>query len=115
MTDEDINRKFDVVANHLAALAVGLDQLKERVDSVAGTVDKLSEKVDKVSEKVDRTADSVIALLAIAEIHEREIITLNEAVRATNDKFTESSRATDDKLNALISTVERFITRGGRS
>jgi uncharacterized protein YoxC len=92
--------------------------IKFLLDSQAqliANVDKLSERIDKVSEKVDRTADSVIALLAIAEIHEREIIALNEAVRATNDKFTESSRATDDKLNALISTVERLITRGGRS
>jgi methyl-accepting chemotaxis protein len=104
MTDEDINRKFDVVANHLAALAVGLDQLKERVDSLAGTVDKLSGRVDKLTETVDRTAGGITALLAIAEIHEREIIALNEA-----------SRATDDKLNALISTVERFITGGGQS
>lgn len=73
MTDEEINRKFDVVAGHLATLAVGLQTL---------------------TEKVDRTADSVNALLAIAEIHDREIA------------------ATNEKLDALISTVERFISEG---
>ena len=72
MTDE-INRKFDVVAEHLATLAVGLQ---------------------KLSDKVDRTADSVNALLAIAEIHDREI------------------KETDERLNALINTVERHITEG---
>ncbi len=65
---------------------------------------QLSATVGKLSEKVDRTAESVTALLAIAEIHEREIVAL-----------TEASRATGDKLNALISTVERFVTGGGQN
>ena len=78
MTDEEINRKFDVVAGHMATLAVGLQQL--------------TTKVDRLSDKVDRTADSVNALLAIAEIHDREI------------------KDTDDRLSALINTVERYIT-----
>ncbi|HVF57771.1 MAG TPA: hypothetical protein VM934_16585 [Pyrinomonadaceae bacterium] len=80
MRDEEINRKFDIVADHLASLAVGLQTL--------------TSKVDKLSDKVDRTADSVNALLAIAEIHDREIT------------------ATNEKLDALITTVERFISEG---
>ena len=50
--------------------------------------------VGRLSEKVDRTADSVNALLTIAEIHEREI------------------KKTDERLNALINTVERHISEG---
>ena len=41
------------------------------------------------------------ALLAIAEIHEREITAVGEA----------QSR-TDERLNALITTVERYISEG---
>jgi len=55
---------------------------------------QLTATVGKLSEKVDRTADSVTALLAIAEIHEREI--------------TE----TDERMNALINTVERIVSEG---
>jgi ABC-type transporter Mla subunit MlaD len=55
---------------------------------------QLTTMVGRLSEKVDRTADSVNALLAIAEIHDREI------------------KETDERLNALISTVERHISEG---
>ena len=102
MTDEEINRKFDVVAGHLATLAVGLQ--------------KLTEKVDGLSDKVDRTADSVAALLVIAEIHEREINANSEAMRAvdtrqreTDERLNARQRETDERLNALINTVERYI------
>jgi hypothetical protein len=50
--------------------------------------------IDRLSVKVDRNADSATALLAIAEIHDREI------------------KETDERLNALINTVERHISEG---
>lgn len=120
MKDEEINRKFDVVADHLAALAVGLE--------------RLTEKVDRLSDKVDRTADSVAALLAIAEMHDREINTLGETVRAVDGRQREADerrreadewrreaderqRLADERLNALINTVERYVSerRNGKS
>jgi uncharacterized protein YoxC len=96
MTDEEINRKFEVVADHMTTLAVGLQEL--------------TTKVDRLSDKVDRTADSVNALLAIAEIHDREIKELGAAVRVVDER----QRETDDRLNALINTVERYITGRNR-
>lgn len=57
---------------------------------------QLTATVGQLASKVDRTADSVNALLAIAEIHDREIAETNE------------------RLNALVNVVERFIEgRGG--
>lgn len=50
--------------------------------------------IGRLSEKIDRNADSATALLAIAEIHDREI------------------KETDERLNALINTVERHISEG---
>ena len=55
---------------------------------------QLTATVDRLAVKVDRNADSASALLAIAEIHDREI------------------KETDDRLNALINTVERHINEG---
>lgn len=55
---------------------------------------QLTATVGRLSEKVDRNADSAIALLAIAEIHDREI------------------KGTDERLNALINTVERHVSEG---
>ncbi|HYY93924.1 MAG TPA: hypothetical protein VE713_05360 [Pyrinomonadaceae bacterium] len=48
--------------------------------------------IDRLASKVDRNADSTTALLAIAEIHDREI------------------KETDERLNALVNTVERIIS-----
>ena len=72
---------------------------------LTANVGKLAVSVDRLSAKVDRTADSVTALLAIAEIHEGEIGELRGAAKDT-----------DERLNALIETVERYIAgRNGQS
>jgi septal ring factor EnvC (AmiA/AmiB activator) len=71
----------------------------EQQAQLTATVGRLAEKVEQIAEKVDRTANSVTALLAIAEIHEREIEALKDGQAETGEK-----------LNALINTVERFIS-----
>lgn len=90
-----------------------VDKLSNTVDKLSGTVDTLSNTVDKLSDKVDRTADGINALLAIAEIHEREITELRASVNAVNESVNtvdERGRETDERLNALINTVERYIS-----
>ena len=75
MTDEERQRQMDFILEQQA---------------------QLTATVGRLSEKVDRTADSVNALLAIAEIHDQEI------------------KATDERLNVLVNVVERYIEgRGG--
>lgn len=65
------------------------------------TMARLTERLDRLTERVDRNAEGISALLAIAEMHEREITDNREA----------QSR-TDERLNALINTVERYISEG---
>ena len=55
---------------------------------------QLTATVGRLAEKVDRNAESATALLAIAEIHDREI------------------KETDERLTTLINTVERHIGEG---
>ncbi len=55
---------------------------------------QLTVTVGQLSEKVDRNAETATALLAIAEIHDRQM------------------KETDERLNALINTVERHISEG---
>lgn len=113
MTTEEMERAMAFLLEHQANLTATVGQLSVTVDRLAGTVetlgqkvDKLAEKVDKLAGKVDRTADSVTALLAIAEMHERELTESREA-----------QARTDERLNALIDTVERYISgnRNGSS
>ncbi len=94
MTGEEMERAISFVLESQAQLTAN--------------VGKLSESVERLSVKVDRTHDSVIALLAIAEIHESEIKELGASVRAVDDR----QRQSDERLNALINTVERIV--GGR-
>lgn len=106
MADDKTERTIQFIIEQQAQLTASVGQLtntvsklSNTVDKLSGTVDKLSENVDKLSAKVDRTADGVAALLTIAEIHEREITAVRE--RQTD---------TDERLNALINTVERYIS-----
>ena len=66
----------------------------EQRAQITATMGRLTETVETLSRKVDRNADSATALLAIAEIHDREI------------------KETDERLNSLINTVERHISEG---
>jgi phage-related tail protein len=101
MTSEEMEKTMAFILEQQAQLTATVGRLSETVDTLAGTVGTLAGKVDGLAGKVDRTADSVTALLAIAEIHDREMETL-----------TEATRATDERLSALINTVERIISEG---
>jgi adenylosuccinate lyase len=112
MTDEEINRKFEVVANHLASLAVGMQQLQE----VQARAERLWE----------RTEGSVRALLATAELQAGEIRELGEAVRTIDERqrqaearvaaLADAQRETDENVKALVNSVERYISgRNGQS
>ena len=60
-----------------------------------------------------RTEEGIRLLLSIAEIHEREMA-IHEREIAT---LSENGRATDERLNALINVVEKDISerRNGKS
>ena len=120
MTNEEMERTMKFILQQQAQLTVSVGQLTEQVD-------KLSNTVDKLSAKVDRTADGISSLLVIAEIHDREIAELRESVKATSESVKATSgsvsavdergRQTDERLNALINMVERYISerRNGKS
>ncbi|HZG52722.1 MAG TPA: hypothetical protein VEZ40_11355 [Pyrinomonadaceae bacterium] len=106
MPDEETQRTMRFILEQQAQLTV--------------SVSSLSETVGRLSEKVDRTADGISSLLAIAEIHDREIGELRESVNAMRESVNAVSesvsavdvrgRETDERLNALINTVERYIS-----
>ncbi|MDQ3908753.1 MAG: hypothetical protein M3268_10490 [Acidobacteriota bacterium] len=71
------------------------EEMERAVEFLFKSQADLTETVGKPPSKVDRNPDSIAALLAIAEINEREI------------------RANDEKLNALITVVERLAGSRG--
>jgi predicted nucleic acid-binding Zn-ribbon protein len=79
-------------------------------------------KIDALAEAQTRNTEGIRGLLSIAEIHEREIDALGHQVSSVSrdvgalsreiGRLGETTRATDDRLNALINVVERQISEG---
>jgi uncharacterized protein YPO0396 len=101
MSDEEINRKFDVIAGHMATLAVQVEQIGEKVDALA-------DAQTRAEKRWEQTEGSIRALLAIQELQAGEIKDLSAAVRAIDER----TRHSDERLDVLINTVERFISEG---
>lgn len=71
-------------------------------------IDALTEAQNRAEERWTRTEEGIRALLAIAELHEREIQANTQQILSLG----ETTRATDERLNALINVVERQISEG---
>lgn len=91
MTDEEINKKFDVVAEHLATLAVGQQRLQE---SLAQT-------------------DQVINRLAAATLEGfRDVNAKINALVDAQIRTEESLVKTNENLRNLTALVDRFVSEG---
>ena len=113
MTDEERQRQMDFILNQQAAFDTKMD--------------RLAEAQRKSDEKWEQTGEGIRSLLAIAEIHEREISEMkeeirensriaraaNEAARAASEAAlaaSEAGRGTGERLNALIIMVEKYLS-----
>jgi hypothetical protein len=78
-------------------------------------IDALGEKLDALAESQTRNTEGIAALLAIAQIHEREIETVTHQISSVSRDLAtlgETTKATDERLNALINVVERRLSNG---
>ena len=71
-------------------------------------IDALVEAQKRADERWARTVEGIRSLLTIAEIHEREIQANTQQILSLG----ETTRTTDERLNALINAVERQISEG---
>jgi Mg2+ and Co2+ transporter CorA len=101
MTNEEMQKAMDFILEQEARSSAKIDALGEKVDALADVQKHADERWARADERWARTEESIRALLSIAEMHEKEIVTL-----------TENGRATDERLNALINVVERQISEG---
>jgi len=92
MTREEMERTMAFILEQQA-------QAASTQTEINATMARLTERLDRLTERTDRNAEGITALLAIAEMHEREIADNREA-----------QARTDERLNALINTVERYIS-----
>ena len=101
MTNEEMQRAMDFIVQQQA-------QSGARIDSVG-------EKLEALAETQARNTEGILALLNIAQIHERQLETLSHQIGSVSRDVAllgETTKATDDRLNALINVVERQMSNG---
>lgn len=101
--DEENQRNINFILGQQAQFSVDMQQLRETQA--------------RAEQKWENTANGINTLLAIAEIHEREINALAEAqeqaakAQAEAQARTDRQMAeTDERLNALVNVVEKMIS-----
>ncbi len=112
MTNEEMQQAMEFSVNQQAQASAKIDALSD-AQKEANLAQKEANKAaeerwKRADERWERTEEGIRALLSIAEIHEREIASLGQTIAEVG----ENGRATDERLNALINTVERQITEG---
>lgn len=112
MTNEEMQKAMEFIVNQQAQASAKIEALSDAQKEFSETqreANKAAEERWKRSdERWERTEEGIRALLAIAQIHEQEIATLGKSIA----EVSENGRATDERLNALINTVERQISEG---
>ncbi|MDX6403861.1 MAG: hypothetical protein QOH70_1316 [Blastocatellia bacterium] len=105
MTNEEMQRAMEFIVEMEAKSSAKIDAMTEAQKQGQKEADERRAAADerwaRADERWARTEESIRALLSIAEIHEREIATLSD-----------NGRATDERLSALINVVERQISEG---
>lgn len=110
VSEEERQRQMDFIVNHQAQFAADMQLWRE----------EQQEHWKKADKRWAETEKGIRALLAIAEIHEQDFkeqsgqIAENGRQIAENSRqieaMREAGRKTDERLSALINTVERIIS-----
>jgi uncharacterized protein YydD (DUF2326 family) len=94
-------------------------RMKNMLDTVVERQVKTDELLSRVAEQTAKNTEGIAGLLALREMHEQETTALQRETdamqRDTAAKFDEVAqrfKETDERINALINVVERYITRG---
>ena len=101
MTEEEYTRMrnlLDAVIEQQATFAENQRKADERQT-------KTDEQIARNAEQIARNTEGITALLALAEMHEQEIT-------RTNKEMASRFKETDERINALVDVVERYITKG---
>ena len=112
MTNEEMQRAMDFIVEMEAKSSAKIDALTQAQQE--GRVEA-EQRWKRADERWAQTESGIRALLAIAEMHEREIQSHTQQIQSHTQQILsigENAKATDDRLNALINVVERQISKG---
>lgn len=80
-------------------------RMRNLLDAVVEQQAAFAENQAKADARMGRQEQAIASLLTLAEMHEQEIT-------RTNKEMSEQFKRTDDRINALVDVVERYITKG---
>ena len=79
---------------------------------------KADARMAKVETRMSTNAEAIAGLLTLAQMHEQEITKTNEQmntrfqqIAATFEQIGKKSVETDERINALVTVVERYISK----
>jgi len=98
------------------------EEMQRAMDFIVQQQAQTTTKLDALTEAQSRNTEGIHALLAIAQIHERQIETVSHQISSVSRDIAtlsreigvlgETTKATDERLNALINVVERQFSNG---
>jgi hypothetical protein len=80
-------------------------RMRNLLDAVVEQQATFAENQSKADARMGRHEQAIASLLTLAEMHEAEI-------SRSNKEMTEQFKRTDDRINALVDVVERYIRKG---
>jgi hypothetical protein len=101
--EERIQRKIEFIVQQQAQFQANTE----------ADMQQLRETQARSEQKWERTEGGIRALLAIAEIHQQEFAELRQAQARSTAAQAQTDRQmaeTDERINALVNTVERIIS-----
>ena len=91
------------------------EEMQRAMDFIVQQQAESTPKIDALADAQTRNTEGIRALLALAEMHEREIQSHTEQIQLHTQQILslgETTKATDERLNTLINVVERQISNG---
>ena len=79
--------------------------MRNLLDTVVEQQATFAENQAKADARMGKHEQAIASLLTLAEMREQEIT-------RTNKEMSDQFRRTDDRINALLNVVERYITKG---
>jgi chromosome segregation ATPase len=98
MTPEEIDRTIQFILQHEA-------EVFARIDRLSSTVERHEQAIERHDREISQLTD-LVGRLAQAEIH---LVERMDALAERMDAMAAAHKETDERLNALIVTVERYI------
>lgn len=103
MTNEELQRMMEFIIQQQAQFSANMQMLSESQVKADGRITKLEEAQLKADERMTRMENVVVNL---ANLTERRI----EELVAAQKELATAQKETDERLNILINTVERYLS-----